>query len=63
MTVRRAPAPMLYGLDTSMRWLRALAATVDGAAASLCRQHWQRGAAPAVVPVHREGAPSRAFTK
>ena len=61
MTARRTPAPMLYHLGTSLQWLRALAAAMDEAGASLCRAHWQGAAAaqPSTPPGRRPGAAGR----
>jgi hypothetical protein len=43
MTIRRIPAPMLYGMGTSIRWLRTLSSTMVEPAAAVCHAHWQHG--------------------
>jgi hypothetical protein len=42
MTIRRIPAPMLYGLGTSIRWPRTLSSTTVEPAAAQCQAHWQQ---------------------
>lgn len=50
MMTRRITAPMLYGQNTSTRWLLALASAIDHAAAALCCRQWQDGLIPCLQP-------------
>lgn len=50
MAIRRVPAPMLYGANAPVRWLRTLASVIDHATAGVCCQQWQRGLVPCLQP-------------
>jgi hypothetical protein len=63
MTIRRIPAPMLYGLGTSIRWLRTLSSTMVEPAAAQCQAHWQHGLAPASQPVYHRRAADCAYIR
>ena len=51
MTARRIAAPLLYGYNTRVPWLRTLARAIDHAAAEICRQQWRHALVTRPQPV------------